>query len=239
MEAISSDASELDAHSQWSQFPEEMLALVYDHLPQKLAHVLPSAGVCQAWRNAFLANKRRMARLGINVDINFPLKVDEGESRKPAQFRKPSKAIRTAKLPSVLFDLETAGNLQVTLLLGRVYDLRGDNILLASKYWKKAGKAGLPEAQLALGRYFYDGKNPALGQDSEEALLWLQRAAKNVHSSQDVIAAASMILGYLYHDGDGTKTDNTEAIRWFQVAQMNGSKEAAKAIGYMWKTGQF
>ena len=77
------------------------------------------------------------------------------------------------------------------------------------------------------------------GWGMRQALLWLQRAAKNPECSVEHLSIAATMLGYLHMDGDGTKMDNIQATKWFAVGKANGNKEAEKTLGWMWNTGQF
>ena len=52
-------------------------------------------------------------------------------------------------------------------------------------------------------------------------------------------AEASTILGFMYLDGEGTRQDNTEAVRWFKEGKAYGSEPAARALGHLFNTGQF
>jgi TPR repeat protein len=50
---------------------------------------------------------------------------------------------------------------------------------------------------------------------------------------------ASLILGYLHMDGEGTKRDNEVALQHMRAAADHGSDEAKSTLGWMYNTGQF
>lgn len=67
------------------------------------------------------------------------------------------------------------------------------------------------------------------------------RARQRVSNSnlQRQIASASLLLGYLHMDGEGTKVSNLEAVRHMRRASMLGDEEAHRTLGWMYNTGQF
>jgi TPR repeat protein len=50
----------------------------------------------------------------------------------------------------------------------------------AAKYWKKGAKAGVPTAMFRLGLHLYKGDIHALGRNTEDTLMWLQRFLVNI-----------------------------------------------------------
>lgn len=64
-----------------------------------------------------------------------------------------------------------------------------------------------------------------------------QRQANTVLDQQ--IARASLLLGYLFMDGEGTKACNLEAVRHMRRAAALGDEEAHRTLGWMYNTGQF
>lgn len=75
-------------------------------------------------------------------------------------------------------------------------------------------------------------------------------AASNSRSSSSrvralrsrVQAQAGLVLGYLCFDGEGTRTDKSEAVKYFKQAAAAGwgkeSREAAQVLGWIWNTGE-
>lgn len=64
-----------------------------------------------------------------------------------------------------------------------------------------------------------------------------QRRANTVLEEQ--VARASLLLGYLHMDGEGTKASNLEAVRHMRRAALLGDEEAHRTLGWMYNTGQF
>lgn len=52
-------------------------------------------------------------------------------------------------------------------------------------------------------------------------------------------AHAALMLGFMYLDGEGTKTDVVEAVKWFKKASSHGNGEAQKQLGVLFNTGQY
>jgi len=92
-------------------------------------------------------------------------------------------------VPRLLQSAAAAGNVEGLIAIARMYEMRG-NLVGAVSQWKAAAKAGSAQAQFRIGELFYQG-NTDLGRDSEEALLWLQRAAKNPECSQEHLSVAA------------------------------------------------
>ena len=47
-----------------------------------------------------------------------------------------------------------------------------------------------------------------------------------------MIERAALVLGYLHHDGEGTKADPGEACRLFRLAAACGSREGERVLGW-------
>lgn len=54
-----------------------------------------------------------------------------------------------------------------------------------------------------------------------------------------LLLQASLLLGYLHLDGEGTKADVATAIRWFRLAERHGCRVAGRVLGSLYNTGQF
>ncbi|PSC67554.1 hypothetical protein C2E20_8786 [Micractinium conductrix] len=52
-----------------------------------------------------------------------------------------------------------------------------------------------------------------------------------------ILAQAAHILGYIFLDGEGTKSDLAAAIRWFKEAERHGCQEAGRVLGSLFNTG--
>lgn len=53
------------------------------------------------------------------------------------------------------------------------------------------------------------------------------------------LAVASLLLGLLHLDGEGSRVDVPEAMRWLKQAALLGSAEAERVLGSLYNTGQF
>ncbi|CAI5486907.1 unnamed protein product [Closterium sp. Naga37s-1] len=105
-----------------------------------------------------------------------------------------------------------AGNLDACVIMARVMEARGEQ-QRALEWYRKAARMGHQGSQYRMGEAYYrgDGDWP---RDEEEALAWLLRAARNAQADPKLGAAASLLLGYMYLDGEGTgKPSIEEAIR--------------------------
>jgi len=83
--------------------------------------------------------------------------------------------------------------------------------------------AGDVDAQFQLGKAYRDGKG--VGQDSEDAVFWFRKSAKNGY------AQAQYTLGEVYDTGDLVKKDVEEAIRWHRMAADQGHLQAQINLG--------
>ena len=54
-----------------------------------------------------------------------------------------------------------------------------------------------------------------------------------------LLGKAALLLGYLAMDGEATKQDYMEAIRWFKIAAEQGVHDADMLLGTLYNTGQF
>ena len=56
---------------------------------------------------------------------------------------------------------------------------------------------------------------------------------------QEVLAKAALLLGFLHLDGEATRFDSGEALRWFKVALLHDCPESERVIGTLFNTGQY
>ncbi|CAI5491531.1 unnamed protein product [Closterium sp. Naga37s-1] len=105
-----------------------------------------------------------------------------------------------------------AGNLDACVIMARVMEARGEQ-QRALEWYRKAARMGHQGSQYRMGEAYYRGDGDWL-RDEEEALAWLLRAARNAQADPVLGAAAALLLGYMYLDGEGTgKPSTEEAIR--------------------------
>ncbi|DBA79070.1 TPA: hypothetical protein ACH3X1_008925 [Trebouxia sp. C0004] len=62
---------------------------------------------------------------------------------------------------------------------------------------------------------------------------------KSSMPDEQVLAKAALLLGFLHLDGEATKFDAAEALKWFKVALLNDCAEAERIIGTLFNTGQY
>lgn len=53
------------------------------------------------------------------------------------------------------------------------------------------------------------------------------------------LAVVALLLGLLHLDGEGSRVDVPEALRWLKQAAQLGSAEAERVLGSLYNTGQF
>lgn len=223
----------------WIDLPPEIFFQVVECLPNNFADLLAAAGVCCNWRENVMASQALMQNVSVKFSKAGPLKSGNAMPRCAHALKRAQETSGriTLPVPKILLALQDAGNIDSTVAIAKIHDWRG-NPSRALRFWKHAAKNGIAEGQFRIGEAFYQGEGD-MGRDAEEALMWLQRAAKNPHSTQPILAASATILGYLHMDGEGTKTDNLLATKWFAIGKEHGNKEAEKTLGWMWNTGQF
>lgn len=56
---------------------------------------------------------------------------------------------------------------------------------------------------------------------------------------RSMMARATLVLGYLHLDGEGTKEDKLEAVKFLKVSSSLGNTDAQKTLGFLYNTGQF
>ncbi len=81
-----------------------------------------------------------------------------------------------------------------------------------------------------------------LHHDRRQGVPCSRRANSQTESSmpdEQVLAKAALLLGFLHLDGEATKFDAAEALKWFKVALLNDCAEAERIIGTLFNTGQY
>ena len=117
-------------------------------------------------------------------------------------------------------------------VLGEMYDV-GDGVhsdqKMATKWWKMAaGNSYLPAQNLLAMKYYYGGdifqQQPDWDQNYSKAFeIWKQSAFKSEVTSQ-------FMLGEMYKNGQGVKTDYAESYAWFKIALEGGYKLATDSL---------
>ena len=58
-------------------------------------------------------------------------------------------------------------------------------------------------------------------------------------SWRDTLAKTALLLGFLHLDGEATKFDAGEGLKWFKIALLHECTEAERIIGTLFNTGQY
>ncbi len=95
---------------------------------------------------------------------------------------------------------------------------------------RAAAESGDAEAQVILGRMYFDGNG--VPQDDVEAVRWFRLAAEQ--GSQD----GQFNLSFMYEYGRGVALDLAEAVHWYRLAAAQGATDAQYNLGRMYFTGQ-
>lgn len=87
------------------------------------------------------------------------------------------------------------------------------------KNLKQASELGDSDAQIKLGRCYFEGRK-GVEQSYIEALRWFRKAAEQGN------AEAQIMLGCCYENGKGVEKDYSETIKWYRMAAKQGNAEA-------------
>ncbi|GAQ81685.1 hypothetical protein KFL_000870210 [Klebsormidium nitens] len=190
-----------------------------------------ASAVCKLWRMSIAEDEPLLKSLVIRRRMFQPAIA-------PPAPRRTKFLCGTHPLPFVLIRAAEAGNVPAMVLVAEEMERQGQRPK-ALDWWKKAARKGDQGSQYRIGEAYYRGDSE-WPQDGEEALIWLNRAAKFAHGDAGLSAAAGLLLGYMHLDGEGIAApNNTEAVRWFRFAAELGNREAEKTLGWLWNTGQF
>ncbi|MBN2318177.1 MAG: TonB family protein [Acidobacteria bacterium] len=99
----------------------------------------------------------------------------------------------------------------------------------AEKWFRKAAKKGISEAQANLGIMYLQGIG--VTQDYKEAEKWFRKAAKKG------ISKAQANLGIMYLQGNGVSQDYKEAKKWLREAAKKGRPSAQANLGIIYLQG--
>ena len=155
----------LDPHAaggHWAELPPELLGNIVRLAGPKASLARIVTQVCPFWRDSLAADTCTWQLLELQTVrlVGF----GPGVRRNPPP------------LPWVLRQAMAAGNVIATVVAARFLEAAAE-IDDARKCWLRAARWGHPEGQWKVGVAYYEGSLGA-HQDSEEAMLWLMRAAK-------------------------------------------------------------
>lgn len=139
---------------------------------------------------------------------------------------------------------ETAAALQghpyAQYRLGEYYS-RQKNYDEASKWFASAAEHDIPSIQYDVAHKYYVGKE-GLAQDFSKAFQLFLKAAQAVSAGGDANNPLNSeyyyIVGDFYYNGQGTRQNYGEALKWFTRAANLGTGKAAYRIAEMHKNGQ-
>lgn len=97
----------------------------------------------------------------------------------------------------------------------------------ACRLYRKAAKAGHPDAQRALG-YLYE-KGLGLPQNHAKSRKWYARAALQAD------ATACNNMGFLHYNGKGVRRSKSLAKKWYKLAARAGSILALSNLGILYE----
>jgi hypothetical protein len=103
-------------------------------------------------------------------------------------------------------------------------EARGGDACEAAHLFLRAANAGVPEAQVRMGDFYFTGTGIGLKQDLAESFRWYRLAAEQGS------VYAQLMLGRMYRDGKGVPANRNEAIRWLQRAANGGDGRAAAEL---------
>jgi TPR repeat protein len=128
------------------------------------------------------------------------------------------------------------GNSDAYAEIGRIFEYGSagveQNFETAAEYYLKAAKAGVVEAEMAIGIFYFQGIG--VGKDEAEAYRWLKKAADRDEPS------ANMYLGRLYLHGVPSlniEPNNNKAWYYIKKAADLGESEAKSDVGWMYYRG--
>ena len=93
----------------------------------------------------------------------------------------------------------------------------------AFKWFLKAAKQGLAEAQFNVGICYGEGEG--IEKDEKKAFVWFSKAAEQSYDK------AQYNVGVCYKNGEGIEKDEKKAFEWYLKAAEQGSAEAQLVVG--------
>lgn len=99
----------------------------------------------------------------------------------------------------------------------------------AAEAWRPLADEGDPDAQLAMGILYENGRG--VSRDYEAAIAWYTKAAEAGNPG------AQFNLGNMYHEGVGVPVDSTRAVIWWTLAAEQGLPGAMLNLGIAYHLG--
>jgi hypothetical protein len=228
-----------EAPSDFASLPGEVVALIVAKTGGTATVARTIGQVCRGWREAILKEKLLLQELHFRT-----LRCLDTQAN--------------LDLPTLVSRALEAGNVQAQVLTARhLRRASAADLTSQRKLWLQAAKRGHSEAQWMVGMGYYYG-HLGLHVDSEEALMWLTRAAKpllqlldcndnkmslpvlmSFEECRTIAAQCCHIIAVMHLDGDSIKQDWSLAIKWFRLAQHHGCKEAGNLLQSLYRNGQY
>lgn len=129
--------------------------------------------------------------------------------------------------------------------LGRMYE-EGEgveyNIEKAAQYFLKAANLGHSSSQHSIGKMHQDGEGN-MEWDYEKAVFWLKKAALNGSDFAaielgDIYSEGLEKPDYLYDGKNGITKNQKEAVKWYLLAEKNGSSRVYEKLGRVYLEGK-
>jgi len=108
---------------------------------------------------------------------------------------------------------------------GGVLRKSSDPTAVQSGGWKERAETGDADAQLQLGRAYYEGKGVV--QSYAEAAKWYRKAA------EQGLTSAQLTIGRMFENGDGVLKDAAQAVAWYRKAAEQGDASGQYNLGLM------
>ena len=133
--------------------------------------------------------------------------------------------LRPALFLTMLFVVNTDLIAQSSRFEAGIAAMNRGRYAVAFRSWLPLAEAGMPEAQLNLGKLYQSGQGVDL--DLEQAFYWFEQAA----SAE--LAEAHLNMGVMYLEGLGVEKDVDAALRGFQFAAEQDLSRGKYMLGKM------
>ena len=134
-------------------------------------------------------------------------------------------SLRAALLLIILLTANTDLIAQSSRFEAGIAAMNRGRYAVAFRSWLPLAEAGMPEAQLNLGKLYQSGQGVDL--DLEKAFYWFEQAASLG------LAEAHLNMGVMYLEGLGVETDVNAALRGFQFAAEHDLARGTFMLGKM------
>jgi hypothetical protein len=175
----SEDKDHTIPHVPWASLPVEILGnIVRLGCGKDPEHARNFSQVCCSFRASVASEKHMLKELDFKTLRITTSTIDNDRIMLLERTKK-----RIIDLPWILEKAAAAANMAASILAARFCQLQGLE-KESKKHWMRAARMNHPEACWRLGVAYYHGEGAlTVQQDSEEALFWLNKAAKTLIAS--------------------------------------------------------